>query len=137
MTTPTFSLIRTYTAKSTTGFVYELDGRRCASLARDLDSLKARLGVSDGVTVEQLVALGGREWRKGDKHRVYFNNIAPLIGLSLSRYGTGNISSARLDGRKISNSSARRILNSISRAKFWYDLADGDFHSPGPGRRLF
>lgn len=42
----TFTLIRTYKANATTGFVYELNGRRCASLARSLDSLKGRLGVS-------------------------------------------------------------------------------------------
>lgn len=46
MTTETFKLIRTYTARSTPGFVYELGGRRCASLARSLDHLKARLAVS-------------------------------------------------------------------------------------------
>jgi hypothetical protein len=73
-------------------------------------------------TREQLEAAGGRYWEKGEMHRVYFNSLSERIGLSLSFYKTGNISSASLNGDGISNSEARRILWSLENGKFWYDL---------------
>lgn len=59
--------------------------------------------------ITKLVEMGGNEWKKGDHHRVYFNNANKLIGLSVQRYGTGNVSSAKLDGETISNSYSRKI----------------------------
>lgn len=43
----TFALVRTYRCGHSRGYVYMLGGRRCATLARSLDSLKARLGVPE------------------------------------------------------------------------------------------
>jgi hypothetical protein len=82
----------------------------------------------------------GNHWQKGDHNRVYFNSwdIAKHQGLQWSGYNSGNIRSASLDGSKISNSEARRILNGFAR-KIWYDLNSGEFHTDGendyPGSR--
>ena len=66
-------------------------------------------------TAEKLIDMGCREWQKGDHHRIYFNwhtdeVLAEFFGLVINRYKTGNISSAYLNGEKISNSEARRII---------------------------
>lgn len=52
----------------------------------------------------------GNEWIKGEHHRIYINNYSDLIGLSVNHYGTGNISSASLNGEKISNTRAKKLL---------------------------
>lgn len=77
--------------------------------------------------VKQLVKIGGSEWQKDDRHRVYFNNLPELYGLVTERYNTGNISAAWLEGREISNSAAKRIENRLS-GRVFYDVADGQFH---------
>lgn len=70
---------------------------------------------------------GGSLWEKYGKRRVYINNIAAIYGIETARYNTGNISSAMLNGVKISNSEAKRTLSKMP-DKFWYDLEDGKFH---------
>lgn len=40
-----FTIIRTYQVKRSTGFVYELDGRRAASFAKSAEALASSLGV--------------------------------------------------------------------------------------------
>lgn len=79
------------------------------------------------ITAEQMVAIGGREWTKAGHHRVYVNDIAGLLGLEVSYYRTGNISSASLDGEGgISNAEAGRLLGAVD--KVWFDAADGKLH---------
>lgn len=73
-----------------------------------------------------LTKLGGRLWEKGSMRRIYFNDLERWMGLTISRYNTGNISGARLNGERISNSQARRMLNAID--KLWFDLGDNQFH---------
>ena len=70
----------------------------------------------------------GNEWQKGGHHRVYFNDLGTLYGIETGRYNTGNISSATLDGEKISNSQAKRLLQKLFYVKVWFDLTDGQFH---------
>lgn len=72
--------------------------------------------------VEQLIALGGKEWMSGEKHRIYFNNKIDFLNLEINRYGTGSVSSARMDGEKISNRSACRILDSLSQLSIYWDV---------------
>lgn len=63
-------------------------------------------------TAEQITRIGGREWRKSDGTlRVYINTDvwAPLVGLEIDHYKSGNISSAYLDGERISNARAYRL----------------------------
>jgi len=77
--------------------------------------------------IERIRAIGN-EWHKGNYHRVYFNNLSELYGIKTNRYNSGNISSATLDGEKISNSAAKRILGRLACVKIWFDLTDNEFH---------
>lgn len=76
--------------------------------------------------IAKLVEMGGNEWKKGDHHRVYFNNANKLIGLSINKYNTGNVSSATLDGEKISNSYAKTIADE----KVYFDVNAKTWVSP-------
>ena len=77
------------------------------------------------MNIDKLLELG-REWKKDNYHRIYFNNIDELAGLSVSKYNTGNVSSASLNGESISNSQARKMMSN-SFTKLWYDVNDGKF----------
>ena len=65
-------------------------------------------------TAEQIIRIGGKEWRKGDRHRVYINRhvLQRLLGLEVDYYNSGSIRRAELRGQRISNSEAGRILAS-------------------------
>lgn len=79
-------------------------------------------------TAQQITAIGGSEWtsRDGSKHRVYLNNWADLYGLEVTRYGTGHIRGATLDGESISNNQAGRLLTSVE--SVYWDAADSQIH---------
>lgn len=86
-------------------------------------------------TAEQLIAAGGRLWEVFEKNmrRVYFNNLADRIGLSVSYYKTGNVSSASMNGEEISNTSARKIISTLETGKIWYDLNTNQFETKNLG----
>ena len=84
---------------------------------------------------KMLVKIGGSEWEKAGKHRIYFNNLHEWYGLRLVRYNTGNISDAWLDGERISNSDARHFEGRLADARVYYDLEDGQFHGRGIAQR--
>ncbi len=65
----------------------------------------------------------GNHWENYGHNRIYFDgaDIAKHQGMSWSGYNSGNIRSASIDGRKISNSEARRILDGFA-GKIWYCL---------------
>lgn len=73
----------------------------------------------------------GNEWQKAGKHRIYFNDLPSRLGLRTWHYNTGNISSAELDGERISNSQAKKLLSRLAGAKLWFDMADEKFHGCG------
>lgn len=78
----------------------------------------------------KLKRLGGKEWISGNNHRIYFNNLSKYYdGLNVSRYGTGNISSATLGGEKLSNTKARELMSELDNGKLWYDVKTGQFES--------
>jgi len=92
--------------------------------------------MSEEKTIQILTEkFNGNLWEKYGKRRIYFDgaDIAQRQGLDWSTYNSGNISSARLDGEKISNSEAKRILGEFRWFKIWYDLVDGEFHVRGDG----
>ena len=74
----------------------------------------------------------GNEWQKGNHHRVYFNDLGTLYGIKTNRYNSGNIQSATLDGKAISNSQARQLLQKFASVKFWFDLTDNKFKFNDP-----
>ena len=72
-----------------------------------------------------------RYWRKpGGGNRYYVQNLPELIGLELTYYKTGNISSARLNREHCSNTRAYREIGECGRV--WLD--DNDvIHVDAPG----
>ncbi|MBX9936074.1 MAG: hypothetical protein K2Y10_05730 [Burkholderiaceae bacterium] len=77
----------------------------------------------------RLVAIGGKAWVAGDKNRIYFNNLAELLGLECEFYKTGNVSCALLDGKVISNSKGSNLFRQCRQGKVWFEA--GEFHSTG------
>ena len=69
-------------------------------------------------TRDEALKIGGKEW--GGK-RVYFNDGAKeaLLELEVSHYKHGGISSAKTDGKFISNSKANKMLAN----KYYFDIA--------------
>jgi len=68
----------------------------------------------------KLLEIGGKEWKKKG-HRIYLNMpVFERFGLHIERYNTGNISYAELDGEKMSNSAARKVLAQLDGA--YYDV---------------
>lgn len=78
--------------------------------------------------IQKMVELGGNEWKAGEKHRVYFDRetLHRLAGLEIELYNTGNVSSAKLNGKKISNSRANHLMMDKF-GKFWFDVISGNF----------
>lgn len=75
-------------------------------------------------TVEDLIAMGAKRWQKAGYDRLYLNNAGiKLAGLEISRYNTGNISLAKLNGEKVSNTKGSRMASIVERA--FIDLTTG------------
>ena len=66
--------------------------------------------------IEKLINAGASRWTKYERDRLYIKKLADLIGLSYTKYNTGNISSAELNGETISNSECNRILAALDKA---------------------
>ena len=65
--------------------------------------------------VDELMDMGASRWTKGGHDRLYINDAgAELLGLEVDRYKSGNICYATLDGEKISNSAAYRVIGTYS-----------------------
>lgn len=99
------------------------------SLARRIaiGASKTRKTQPARLNVETMIAIGGRRWQKNGMDRVYLNNWMDFAGINVSRYNTGNISSASIDGLGgIANSRAARLSDAIT--KLWFDAADGQLH---------
>lgn len=62
-------------------------------------------------TADQIVAIGGRRWERGDKVRVYLNDWAELVGLETGRYNSGNLRWASLGDEDLSNRKANLLLS--------------------------
>ncbi|GHG33228.1 hypothetical protein GCM10018777_56700 [Streptomyces albogriseolus] len=77
-------------------------------------------------SIETMTAIGGNRWTKAGHDRVYLNNWDEFAGLEVTRYNTGNISTASYQDQGISNSQAYKILGCID--KVWFDAADGKLH---------
>jgi len=69
----------------------------------------------------------GKVWEKGHMSRIYFNYLSDWYGLKTENYNTGNVCSAWVNGEKVSNSEAKRIMGRLAYAKVWYDLTENKF----------
>jgi hypothetical protein len=85
------------------------------------------------LTVENLIAIGGRRWQKNGMDRVYINDWSDYAGIEFTRYNTGNISSASIGGRGIANGRVSGLLGAID--KVYFDAADGRLHAIHYGGR--
>ena len=85
----------------------------------------------ESIIKAHLISMGGNEWRGGTHHRIYFNDLCEWYGLELNFFGTGNISSAKLGGEKLSNNRATRLRNQLDNARVWYDLSKQEFFCRG------
>ena len=133
--TSQIEIIRTYkTSNGIVGAVYTYMGRKCSTfLGRVKDAAKAlasSLGIDSRSREDRIIELGSL-WENYGKRRVYFNDLEDRVFTALERYNTGNVSYAELDGEKISNSRAKKIMGDLAWGKFWYDLDDGEFHAKG------
>jgi hypothetical protein len=92
----------------------------------------SKIEITDSETQKRLLSeIGGNEWEKAGKHRVYFNNMYELWGLEVDFYKTGNVRFASIDGAEISNSQARREMAKLDYGKIYFDFSDCRFHSSG------
>ena len=101
----------------------------------DTASLAARIAIGKmkrpakpvALTVDDIVAIGGRRWQKNGMDRVYINDWAAFAGLETSHYKTGNVCGASFKGRGIANGRVAGIVSAID--KVWFDAADGQLHA--------
>lgn len=80
-------------------------------------------------TTEQvLIDLGLSVWEKNSTRRIYINSdrSEDVFGLQITKYRTGNISSANLNGERISNSKASKLLSSPT----YFDCTTQKFVGP-------
>lgn len=78
-------------------------------------------------TVEDLIAMGAKRWEKAGYDRLYLNKAGlKLAGLEISRYNTGNVSLAKLNGEKFSNAKGSRMASIVERA--YIDLTTCKLH---------
>ncbi len=78
------------------------------------------------VNVEKLEERGWNRWTKAGYDRLYFNFDETKYA-DIDRYGTGNLCSVYIEGEKVSNSFARKMLS----VKCFIDLKDGKMHISG------
>ncbi|OEY66787.1 hypothetical protein [Marinobacter sp. X15-166B] len=89
-------------------------------------ALKAAYSELKNNMQQKLESLGLSVWGADfGKARIYVNieSLAAVFGLDIDFYGTGNISIAHLNGKKISNSAARRLIED----KIYFDIARNEF----------
>lgn len=79
--------------------------------------------------IKKMIEFGAKEWKGGDKHRIYFNGDVAhkAIGLEKEVYGRqsrkgSNCRSSWLNGEEISNNKAMSIG-----ANFYYDVVAEKF----------
>lgn len=86
---------------------------------------------------KMLTVAGGKEWKKENRYRIYFNSLADRLGIRTEYYGTGNIQSVRIDGIGfISNTKGGKLLRELKDAKFWYDVVTDEFHHRAESREM-
>lgn len=72
--------------------------------------------------IEELIEKGARRWSKCGFDRLYVD--PKLLGLEVSYYKSGNISSASWRGESISNADGNRL----GATKIWLEIGDGKIY---------
>ena len=81
---------------------------------------------------EKLIDAGGNLWEKGEMRRIYLNEWLELAGVNITRYNTGNISSASINGEKLSNAKASELAS----VKCYWDCTKAKIVFQGRARAL-
>lgn len=84
-------------------------------------ALKETYKMTEKTLEKKLIDLGLSVWGEDfGKPRIYINpeSMGAIFGLELSFYKTGSISAAKLNGEKISNSKAYKLLQN----KIYFDI---------------
>ena len=94
------------------------------------------LRIKDPIMAQNDLSIEGIDlgyWKhpRTGEERWYVNNSEELAGLELHHYNTGNISAAYLNGEKISNSQAKRLIGQLGNV--WL-TADGEIHTKFEGK---
>lgn len=77
--------------------------------------------------IDKLMDMGANRWTKGGHDRLYLSKIgAEIMGLDCDYYKTGRVNGATLNGEKISNADACRVMSAYANA--YIDLKDGTLH---------
>jgi hypothetical protein len=84
------------------------------------------------MNTEKMLSIG-KIWNQNGFNRIYFPISLDMIGLEVERYNTGNICSAKLDGEKISNSKAGKMITQLNSGKVWFDIPTQKFMSKNLG----
>jgi hypothetical protein len=98
-----------------------------SGMGGSLQVMRARAATETGgrmkppVTTSGLLREGGNRWQKNGMDRIYFNNLGERAGMKTVKYKSGNIYSAEIKGKGISNSKASEILGNLSDTKVFYD----------------
>ena len=74
---------------------------------------------------QQLINAGGQYWEGGAHRRVYFNDLAEVIGFD---------SGYKIDGEYLSKTQQRKIESNLMAGKVFYDLNKNEFISNLPGK---
>lgn len=62
--------------------------------------------------IKKLIGMGASRWSKGGRDRLYLNeSYKKLLNLKISKYNSGNISSAYMGDEQISNRKAADIIS--------------------------
>lgn len=128
----TSSKVKTTKPKNYNANAHKYDVRGLDTKTAGAKALKAkqlsRTPKKEGI-IKKLKSIGGKEWIKGEYHRIYVPNsvLHDLYGLKVSYYKTGNISSAFVDGEKISNTKAYKLRF----GDVWYNVQTGKFETKG------
>lgn len=81
--------------------------------------------MNESEIITKLQSKGGKLWEKEGRRRIYFN--PECWGLEVTKYKTGSINTAEINGSRISNSEAYRCQI----VKVWYDITTGKFEMKG------
>ena len=78
---------------------------------------------------DKLIEMGLMVWEKANHKRIYINrsHYEELLGLKITCYKTGNISSAEINGEKISNCKAKAITTEMFVYKPYFDCVKKEF----------
>ena len=82
------------------------------------------------MNTEKILALGNI-WEKEGKKRIYISieKLEEIFGLKYTKYNSGSVSGAELNGSSISNKKATDLIFNIKFSKTYYDFSDNQIHS--------